>query len=70
MTDPDEAIRRFHQRWKRIGHVPRAQSDSLWRSFNAACDQLKKAEDIDPSLLGDGEDTLTFSPFAGLSKSD
>ncbi len=66
VEDAEDLIDRLHQRWKRIGHVPREQSDAQWRAFRAACDQLRSTPDIDPKLLGDGEDSLRFSPFAGL----
>ena len=68
VEDAEDLIDRLHQRWKRIGHVPREQSDAQWRAFRAACDQLRATPDIDPKLLGDGEDALRFSPFAGLKK--
>ncbi|MDG1483132.1 MAG: DUF349 domain-containing protein [Myxococcota bacterium] len=68
VEDAEDLIDRLHQRWKRIGHVPREQSDAQWRAFRAACAQLRATPDIDPKLLGDGEDALRFSPFAGLKK--
>ncbi len=69
VSDVDEAVRRFHQRWRRIGHVPRADSDRVWASFRAACDRLTEPPDVDPAALGDGDGGLAFSPFAAALES-
>jgi hypothetical protein len=68
VEDAEELIARLHQRWRRIGHVPRALSDAQWTAFRRACDQLRSTPQIDPALLGDGGDTLRFSPFAVLGE--
>jgi hypothetical protein len=34
----ENAVQNLRRRWKRIGPVPRAQSDYVWERFNAACD--------------------------------
>jgi hypothetical protein len=34
----EDAVIGLRGRWKRIGPVPRAQSDYVWERFNAACD--------------------------------
>jgi hypothetical protein len=70
IDDPDDLQRRFHQRWKRIGHVPRAQSDALWERFRAACDRMAEPPDVDPAALGDGDDRLSHNPFSTLSRDD
>ena len=33
-----ETVRKMFQEWKRIGPVPRAQSDYVWERFSSACD--------------------------------
>jgi len=44
-----ETMKRIQAEWKRIGHVPRKFSDSIWRDFKTACnhyfDRLHKAQD-------------------------
>jgi len=44
------AVSALRGQWKRIGPVPRAQSDYVWERFNAACDaaaprELREARD-------------------------
>jgi len=34
-----QAVIQLRRNWKRIGPVPRAQSDYVWKRFNAACEQ-------------------------------
>ena len=35
-----QKVRVLQRDWRRIGPVPRAQSDYVWRRFNAACDAV------------------------------
>ena len=69
VDDPDATVRGLQRRWKRIGHVPREMSDSLWNAFREACDRIRNPPRVDPSDLGDGQDALRFSPFAGIRDS-
>jgi hypothetical protein len=44
-----ETMKRIQSEWKRIGHVPRKFSDSIWKRFKGACnhyfDRLHQAQD-------------------------
>ena len=44
-----DTMKRIQAEWKRIGHVPRKFSDSIWKDFKAACnhyfDRLHQAQD-------------------------
>ena len=64
LDDVEDVLRRLHQRWRRIGHVPRSESDRLWTMFRAACDRVSTPPEVDPHALGDGQQSLAFSPFA------
>ena len=37
-ADQEDAVSKLRANWKRIGPVPRAQSDYVWDRFNEACD--------------------------------
>ena len=66
VEDPEEVVRGLHRRWRRLGHAPRDQADALWAAFREACDRLRNPPAVHPSELGDGQDALRFSPFAGI----
>lgn len=70
VEDPDEVLRGLHRRWKRIGRVPRDQGDALWAAFREACDKVRNPPSLLPEELGDGQDTLRYSPFAGIQTDD
>jgi hypothetical protein len=70
IDDVEEMLRRLHQRWRRIGHVPRSESDRLWTMFRAACDRVSTPPKVDPQALGDGQQSLAFSPFSALVSKD
>ncbi len=65
-VDDSERVRHTLMRdWKRVGHVPRAQSDSVWDRFRAALDALEAPPVFSAEALGDGED-FGYRPFGGL----
>jgi len=41
---PEETVSRLRAQWKKIGPVPRAQSDYVWDRFNEACDAAAPRE--------------------------
>lgn len=45
-----QAVINLRRQWKRIGPVPRAQSDYVWKRFNAACETAAGG-----AFTGDGE---------------
>ena len=64
--DPEEFVRNLQQRWRKLKPAPRERSDALWNSFRAAIDQIRNPPALSPDELGDGQDALRFSPFAGI----
>src|SRR5690606_15422100 len=32
-----QEMKRIQAQWKKIGHVPRSESDKIWKQFRAAC---------------------------------
>ncbi len=39
----EDAVRELRRQWKRVGPVPKAQSDYVWERFNQGCDQAMAA---------------------------
>ncbi|HAD97688.1 MAG TPA: hypothetical protein DCG19_09805 [Cryomorphaceae bacterium] len=35
-----QELKRIQAQWKRIGHVPRSESDKIWKQFRAACNHF------------------------------
>ena len=68
VEDPDSVIRDLQRRWRQTGHVPREEGDALWTAFKAACDRIRNPPAMDPSSLGDGQEGLSFNPFAGIDR--
>jgi hypothetical protein len=49
LEDVDAAIRQckaLQADWKKIGQVPRADSDAIWRRFRGACDRVFKGPEL------------------------
>ncbi|MEN0064509.1 MAG: DUF349 domain-containing protein [Myxococcota bacterium] len=68
VEDPDAVIRDLQRRWRQTGHVPRESADAIWTSFKGALDRIRNPPAMDPSALGDGQETLKFNPFAGIDR--
>jgi hypothetical protein len=69
VADPDHALDDLHRAWKKIGRVPRKQSDELWERFRAACNKVRTPPAIASEALGDGGG-LRYNPFSGLARKD
>jgi len=70
VEDADHTIRDLQRRWRQTGHVPRESADQLWTAFKAACDRIRNPPAMDPTDLGDGQEGLSFNPFAGIEGPD
>ncbi|MEM6931390.1 MAG: DUF349 domain-containing protein, partial [Myxococcota bacterium] len=66
VEDADAVIRDLQRRWRQTGHVPRENADTLWNEFKAALDRIRNPPAMDPTVLGDGQEGLSFNPFAGI----
>jgi hypothetical protein len=69
VADPEHALDDLHRAWKKIGRVPRKQSDELWTRFKDACDKVRTPPAIAPEALGDAGG-LRYNPFSGLARKD
>jgi hypothetical protein len=67
VADPDHALDDLHRAWKKIGRVPRKQSDELWSRFKEACDAVRAPPSIAKEALGDASG-LRYNPFSGLAR--
>ena len=67
VADPDHALDDLHRAWKKIGRVPRKQSDELWSRFKDACDAVRAPPSIAKEALGDAGG-LRYNPFSGLAR--
>ena len=38
--DTSNELKRIQQEWKKIGYVPRSESDKIWKQFRAACNHF------------------------------
>ena len=56
-SDAISRIRNLQREWKRIGAVPRAQSDYVWQRFTDACDQILVGSSRGPDNQGDQAET-------------
>ncbi len=69
VADPDHALDDLHRAWKKIGRVPKKQSDELWSRFKDACDAVHAPPSIAKEALGDAGG-LRYNPFSGLARKD
>ncbi len=68
VEDADAVIRDLQRRWRQTGHVPREASDALWTAFRGALERIRNPPAMDPTALGDGQEGLSFNPFAGIDR--
>src|SRR5262249_14657976 len=64
--DVDAAIRQckvMQAEWKKIGPVPRSDSDAVWRRFRSACDRVFKG----PELLAQEAAAVGGTDGAGVA---
>jgi hypothetical protein len=69
VPDPDHALDDLHRAWKKIGRVPKKQSDELWSRFKEACDAVRAPPSIAKEALGDAGG-LRYNPFSGLARKE
>lgn len=69
VVDMDGALDELHRAWKRVGRVPRAVADPLWKEFRAACQEARTPPPIPDAVRGE-DGGLRFQPFAAIQGPD
>jgi hypothetical protein len=57
-----EKVKELQAQWKRVGHVPRDQSDAIWNRFRAACDRVFDGPSLE-ELQPEDRDRLGIGGF-------
>jgi hypothetical protein len=69
--DPEgvlDTVKGLQAEWKKIGHAPRGDQDTVWNRFRAACDVIYAGPKVEPLPPGDTSGTSGFTNRLPLEK--